>query len=97
MHLLRKADWFKFQIDEIDTFRVSIAHTFSNEVDFGVGAVIWMNLTDTLSEWSNALNDALHRGKSDKQQVIQAIETMGFDLRHFTERMCELYDGSSEN
>ena len=70
------------------------ADTFSHEVDFGIGTVMWLDLEKDASTWADAIEQMVQKGRADKQNVIQAIEKGGFDSRCFANRICELYEKS---
>ena len=70
------------------------ADTYSREVDFGIGAVEWLNLEDGVSAWADAVERAVRQGRADKADVVAAIERGGFDSRVFAGKLCELYEKS---
>lgn len=68
-----------------------VADTFSHEVDFGINAVEWISLDESISLWVDAIEKAVHVGKSDKLKVIAAINKCGFDSIDFADRLCYYY------
>lgn len=67
------------------------ADTYSREVDFGIGYVTWLQLEQPASEWAEAVEKAVEKGRADKQAVMDAVEKYGFDSKVFAERLCKLY------
>lgn len=75
-----------------------VADTFSHEVDFGIDAIQWISLDEEVDVWVNGILDAIHRGKSNKEDVINAINEKGFDSKEFTNKICKVYsDRINEN
>lgn len=72
------------------------ADTYSHEVDFGIGYVTWLQLEQSASEWAEAVEKAVEKGRADKQAVMDAVEKYGFDSRVFAERLCKLYEQAME-
>ena len=70
------------------------ADTYSHEVDFGIGAVNWLNLDDGVSAWADAVELAVQRERVRKTDVIRAIEQGGYDSRAFAKKICGLYENS---
>lgn len=68
------------------------ADTYSHEVDFGIGYVTWLQLEQPASEWAEAVEKAVEKGRADKQAVMDAVEKYGFDSKVFAERLCKLYE-----
>lgn len=68
-----------------------VADTFSHEVDFCIDAVMWISLEDSISSWADAIEKAVHKGKSEQSKVITAIKKYGFDSKHFADRLCYYY------
>ena len=69
-------------------------NTFSHEADFGINTVEWLKLEDSLESWAEALERAVIKGHADRQIVVNAIETGGFDSRIFAKKLCDLYEKS---
>ncbi|MCD7750425.1 MAG: glycosyltransferase [Lachnospiraceae bacterium] len=67
------------------------ANTFSHEVDYEIGTVKWMELSDGAAAWADALENAVRMKRAKKEDVVQAIETKRFDSRMFAETICSLY------
>ncbi|MCD7881252.1 MAG: glycosyltransferase [Clostridiales bacterium] len=67
------------------------ANTFSHEVDYEIGTVKWMELSDGAAAWADALESAVRMKRAKKEDVVQAIETKRFDSRMFAETICSLY------
>lgn len=72
------------------------ADTYSREVDFGIGYVTWMQLAQPASEWAEAVEKAVEKGRADKRAVMDAVEKYGFDSKVFAERLCKLYEQAME-
>ena len=70
------------------------ADTYSHEVDFGIGTVNWMTLEQPVSEWADAVETAVAKGRADKTDIVSAIEKYGFDSRVFARKICNLYEQS---
>lgn len=70
------------------------ASTYSPEVDFGIGLVDWLQLEDSVSEWADAVERAVEKGRAKKEDVVRAIELGGFDSRVFAKKICDLYEKS---
>lgn len=68
------------------------ADTYSREVDFGIGYVQWLTLDQSAAQWTDAVEKAVSMPRADKQAVIQAVESNGFDSRVFAKRLCDLYE-----
>lgn len=67
------------------------ADTFSHEVDFGIGAVRWLSLEESASQWADAVERSVEAGRAEKELVVHAIEQYGFDSRVFAQKLCDLY------
>lgn len=67
------------------------ADTFSHEVDFGIGSIVWLPLQASVEDWAAAVRQAVSRGKADRAAVCAAIEEKGFDVRKFVEILCRIY------
>lgn len=102
--LLKKADAFilpsKFEgmplsLIEAQTSGLNcvVSNRFSHEVDFGIGAIKWLDLEDGPERWAAALEEAIMKGKCNKDQIIEAIEKYGFDSSHFAKKLYTLYEG----
>lgn len=74
-----------------------VADTFSREVDFGIGTVQWLQLENTADEWADAIEKVIKHGLAKKTDVVNAIETYGFDSRVFAKKLCDLYEMSLAN
>ncbi|MCR5837107.1 MAG: glycosyltransferase [Lachnospiraceae bacterium] len=72
------------------------ADTFSREVDFDIDLVTWLQLTDDVSVWIDAICKAISMERAPKQKVIEAIQRKGFDSQIFAEKICELYKSDYE-
>lgn len=72
------------------------ADTYSREVDFGIGYVTWLQLEQPASEWAEAVEKAVEKGRADKRAVMDAVEKYGFDSKVFAERLCKLYEQAME-
>lgn len=68
------------------------ADTYSREVDFGLGSVIWLRLEQSASEWADAVEAATAQGRLPKAAVMEAIERKGFDSKEFSRKLCNLYE-----
>lgn len=70
------------------------ADTYSHEVDFGIGYVRWMDTSDGVERWADAIEKAITKPRADKKAVVESIETKGFDSGAFSERICRLYENA---
>lgn len=68
------------------------ADTYSPEVDFGIGTVIWLPLDAGVSAWADELEKAAQKGKAEKSDVMKAVQDKQFDSKMFAEKLCELYE-----
>ena len=68
------------------------ADTFSHEVDFGIGQTQWMQLEAGAKAWADALEEAVNRPRSGREEVKKAIDAHGFDSRLFSESICNIYE-----
>ena len=67
------------------------ANTYSPEVDFGIGTVIWLSLKDHSSKWAEALRTAVQQQRPAKDKVMTAVQGKKFDSKMFAETVCSLY------
>lgn len=72
------------------------ADTYSHEVDFGLGNVRWLNLSQSAGEWADAVTSAVSTPRAEKSAVVAAVEKNGFDSRVFARRLCALYEEAME-
>lgn len=72
-----------------------VADTFSHEVDFGLGKVEWLSLSDSVPAWADAIERAIASGRADKTQVLRAVNEKRFDSRMFAETLCRQYEESA--
>lgn len=68
------------------------ADTYSPEVDFGIGTVVWMPLDAGMSAWADELEKAVQKGRAEKADVVKAVQEKRFDSKMFAETLCELYE-----
>ncbi|MCR5736897.1 MAG: glycosyltransferase [Eubacterium sp.] len=68
------------------------ADTYSREVDFEIGKVKWIPLTEGVETWADSIEAAVEMEKAIKSEVVNAIENKGFDSKIFTKKICELYE-----
>ncbi len=69
-----------------------VADTFSHEVDFDIGSVIWEKLNETPKQWAEEIRKAVRMGKFEKELIKAAIQKKHFDSRDFAKTICNLYD-----
>ena len=69
-----------------------VADTFSHEVDFGLNKVRWLSLDNSVSEWADAIEQAIVSGKADKERVAGVVKKKRFDSRMFAQTLCQLYE-----
>ena len=72
------------------------ADTYSHEVDFGIDSVTWLDLEDGVIAWTNEVERAVRKGRSEKKSVLRAIQKGGFDSRVFAKKICDLYEKSMD-
>jgi glycosyltransferase EpsF len=72
------------------------ADTYSHEVDFDLGRVTWLNLSDDTSMWIKAIENAISMERAPKELVMDAIRKKGFDSNIFAEKICGLYNQDFE-
>lgn len=70
------------------------AETFSKEVDFGMGQVVWLKLEAGAEVWADALANAVQKERAEKGKVEQAILEKGFDSRLFAEKVLAVYENA---
>ncbi|MBO4538789.1 MAG: glycosyltransferase [Clostridia bacterium] len=73
------------------------ADTYSHEVDFGVGLMRWMQLSDGAEKWADALEETVKSPRAKKEDVVRVINEKGFDSRIFAERICAIYKNAVED
>lgn len=69
-----------------------VANTFSNEVDFGINLINWMELDEGVDAWTSALEMAVKQEKARKEDVEYAINKFNFDVKMFVNIICKLYE-----
>ena len=69
-----------------------VADTFSHEVDFGLNKVQWLSLDNSVSEWADAIEQAIASGRADKERVAGVVKEKRFDSRMFAQTLCQLYE-----
>lgn len=74
-----------------------VADTFSQEVDFKIGTIEWLDLDIGAAKWADAIERAIEHGRAEKEQVENAIEAYGFDSKIFAKKLCDLYEKSVAN
>ncbi len=67
------------------------ANTYSQEVDFGIGLVQWLGLSEGAKVWADCIEKAVNKPRAQKEHVENAIRRKGFDSKIFAEKMCGLY------
>ena len=72
------------------------ADTFSQEVDFGLGGIRWLSLSDNPYVWADDLEEAVASGRNREEAVLRAIQEKGFDASAFADRLCALYTAAAE-
>ncbi len=73
------------------------ADTFSHEVDFGIGTLTWLSPEADAAAWADAIESAVRRERADREAVVQAVESRGFDSDSFARRLCGLYTEAMED
>lgn len=68
------------------------AETYSPEVDFGVGLIDWLSLSDDVSIWVDAVEKAVTKERIEKKVVENAIIEKQFDSKMFAKRICDIYE-----
>lgn len=68
------------------------ASTYSPEVDFEIGTVVWLPLEAGAAVWAQAIEKAVTLGRADKESVEKAVQKKGFDSKLFAEKLCKLYE-----
>lgn len=67
------------------------ADTYSREVDFDIGMVRWLDLSEGIKVWTDTIEEVVTRPRADKEKVVCAINRKGFDSKIFTRKLCTLY------
>ncbi|MBE5958652.1 MAG: glycosyltransferase family 1 protein [Lachnospiraceae bacterium] len=67
------------------------ADTYSKEVDFEIGMVKWLSLSQNVATWADELEKLVLLGRAPKEKVEKAINTKGFDSKIFTNKIYDLY------
>lgn len=73
-----------------------VADTFSHEVDFGLGQVQWLPVSESAVFWADRLEKAVRQPRAAKEQVEAVVKQKGFDSKAFAKKLCELYEKSVE-
>lgn len=73
------------------------ADTYSREVDFAIGYVQWLTLSQDERAWADAVERAVSMSRAEKAAVAGAVEKNGFDSRVFAQRLCTLYKKAMES
>lgn len=73
-----------------------VADTFSHEVDFGLGQVQWLPVSESAAFWADRLEQAVSQPRPAKEQVEAVVQQKGFDSKAFAKKLCELYEKSVE-
>ena len=68
-----------------------VADTFSHEVDFGVGQLCWLSLSEPITKWADVVEAVVSHSKEEQTSIKRAISEKGFDVKCFSDRMCILY------
>lgn len=71
-----------------------VADTFSHEVDFGLGQVQWLPVSESAAFWADRLEQAVSQPRAEKEQVEAVIQQKGFDSKVFAGEMCKLYQAA---
>lgn len=69
-----------------------VADTFSREVDFEIGKVNWMQLSDGVSAWADAVEAAVSECRAEKEDVVRVVNEKRFDSKMFSRTLCDLYE-----
>ena len=72
------------------------ANTYSTEVDFEIGTVVWLSLDDAPIQWANAIRAAAKRNRPTKAKVVTAVQKKKFDSKMFADTLCKLYQQDYE-
>lgn len=67
------------------------ANTYSPEVDFEIGTVMWLSLDDGAEQWADAIETAISGERPRIEAVEKAIREKKFDSKMFAETICDLY------
>lgn len=73
------------------------ADTFSHEVDFGLGRMEWLPLSDNIGIWADAVERAIAAERPEKKDVERVIQEKRFDSRCFAQILCRLYEETVRN
>ena len=68
------------------------ADTYSTEVDFEIGTVVWLPLNSGVQIWTDTLEVVAKNGRAPKSVVEKAIQKKNFDSKMFAKMLCELYE-----
>lgn len=68
------------------------SNTYSPEVDFGLGLIIWLSLKDGIATWADAVEKAVGKKRSVKADVEKVVREKRFDSKMFAETICEIYE-----
>ena len=69
-----------------------VADTFSHEVDFGLGQVRWLPLSESASFWADQVEAAVREPRKGKADVAAVVASKGFDSKAFAKKLCSLYE-----
>lgn len=67
------------------------ANTYSPEVDFEIGTMLWIPLDAGTVVWADTLKKAVENGRAKKADVEYAVMNKRFDSKMFAQTLCELY------
>ena len=71
-----------------------VADTFSHEVDFGLGQIRWLPISEPAPYWADQLEAAVKEPRKAKADVAAVVDEKGFDSNVFARKLCALYTES---
>lgn len=71
-----------------------VADTFSREVDFEIGGIEWVKLSENVEFWAKAVERAVNKPRAQKQNVVNAVKIKGFESNAFSDKLFDLYKKS---
>lgn len=71
-----------------------VADTFSREVDFEIGGIEWVKLSENADFWAEAVERAVNKSRAQKRDVVNAVKRKGFESSAFSDKIFDLYKKS---
>lgn len=74
-----------------------VADHVTNEVDFDLGLIHRVSLTDSTYRWIDVLEEAASQPHPSNDLILEAIHKKGFDVSDFQRNLCEIYKGKNND